>query len=95
MMTGSVRITRLVRGVMLARLFAVATVSVIAVWIAARLGLRRRKVLIGTRFFIWRPCATTTGSVPSVSTSSQSRFMARSLTTVPRVGPRPRCAIHR
>ncbi|EUA78709.1 hypothetical protein I553_3000 [Mycobacterium xenopi 4042] len=39
---------------------------------AARCGLRRRKAVIGTRLRGCVPCATTIGSLPSVSTSSQS-----------------------
>ena len=70
--TGSVRITRLVFGVMLASPVQDVTVSAIAVRIAARLGLRRRNTANGTKFFMCRPCATITGWSPRVSTSSHS-----------------------
>ena len=52
------------------------TVSPMAVWIAIRCGFRRRYVLIGTKFLVRRPLATTAGSLPSVSTSNQSWVMA-------------------
>ena len=71
MVTGSVRITRLVFGVMLTKPCPLATVSAIAVAMAARFGLRRRKPASGTKFFICRPWATTTGWSPRVSTSNQ------------------------
>ena len=74
MATGSVRITRLVFGVILARPAALVTVSAIADWIAARFGFRRRNTASGTKFFICRPWATTIGWSPSVSTSNQSCF---------------------
>jgi hypothetical protein len=61
--------------VMLVRLWPVCTDSVIAVRTAERCGLRRRNVVIGTRFLSCRPCATTAGSPPSVSTSNQSWAM--------------------
>ncbi|BBU20640.1 Uncharacterised protein [Mycobacterium xenopi] len=53
--------------------------SAIAVRMAARCGLRRRKAVIGTRLRGCVPCATTIGSLPSVSTSSQSWPMPATL----------------
>ena len=73
--TTSVRITRSFFGVMLLSPWPARTVSPMAVWIAIRWGLRLRNALIGTTFLVRRPCATTAGSLPSVSTSSQSWFM--------------------
>ncbi len=50
--TGSVLMTRSLLGVMLARLLPLATVSAMAVWMAARFGFRRRNAPMGTRLFI-------------------------------------------
>ena len=76
--TTSVRITRSCFGVMLLRPTPARTVSPMAVWIAIRCGFRLKNALIGTRFLVRGPCATTAGSLPSVSTSSQSWVMAAS-----------------
>src|SRR5690625_314005 len=74
--TGSVRMTRPCLGVMEASDSPLCTVSVIAVWRAARYGLRRRNVASGTRSCSFAPWATTVGSSLSVSTSNQSWPMA-------------------
>ena len=90
--TTSVRITRSLLGVMLVSGSPARTVSPMADWMAIRLALRRRKVLMGTMSWVCCPNATTAGSAPRVSTRSQSSVMAVSLSVLarfalPGVGP--------
>ena len=67
-------------GVMLTRPLLVCTDSAIADWMAARPAVRFKNVVIGIRSCSWRPTATTAGSRPSVSTSSQSSVIGQQLT---------------
>ncbi len=74
--TTSVRITRSFLGVMLVKPLRARAVSPMALWMAIKWVSRRRNVVIGTKSLVWAPCATTAGSLPSVSTSSQSWVIA-------------------
>ena len=61
MHTTSVRITRSRLGVMMLSACPARTVSPMADSMVIRCGFRRRKLLVGTRFLVREPCATTAG----------------------------------